>query len=57
MLPLNAVYTIEAWVERVDGRKIWAKGHIIDDDGKTYTSAEGLFIVIPDFAELGSDNE
>lgn len=47
MLPLDAVYTVEAWVERTEGRKIWAKGHIVDADSEVYTSAEGLFITVP----------
>lgn len=50
MLPLGHVYTIEAEIERVDGRKVWTRGHIRDDDGKIYTSATGLFIVIRDAA-------
>lgn len=44
MLPLDRVYTVEAWVERVEGRKVYTCGHIIDEDGKRYTSATGLFI-------------
>lgn len=59
MLPLNAVYTIEAWVDRSDGRKVWAKGHITDDDGTIYTSAEGLFITMPieQFASLSGNQQ
>ncbi len=55
MLPLNAVYTVEAHVDRVDGRKIWAKGHIRDEAGKVYTTADGLFIALSadHFSRLG----
>ncbi len=44
MLPLDTVVTAEAWVERVDGRKIYPKGHIIGDDGTVFAEATGLFI-------------
>lgn len=44
MLPLGRVYTAEAWVERVEGRKIYTRGHILDEDGTVYTEATGLFI-------------
>ena len=59
MLPLEAVYTIEAWIESVDGRKVGARGHIVGDDSTVYTSATGLFITMPAerFAKLGSVDE
>lgn len=44
MLPLGSVYTVEAWVEAADGRKIRPRGHICDDGGTIYAEAEGLFI-------------
>ncbi|MDX1746790.1 MAG: PaaI family thioesterase [Halobacteriales archaeon] len=44
MLPLGGVYTAEAWVERVDGRKITTRGHILDAEGTIYAEATGLFI-------------
>ncbi len=44
MLPLGRVYTAEAWVERVDGRKIYPTGHIIDDQGTVYAEATGVFV-------------
>ena len=44
MLPLERVYTVEAWVERIEGRKIFTRGHIADHEGKRYTSATGLFV-------------
>jgi acyl-coenzyme A thioesterase PaaI-like protein len=34
----------EAWIERSEGIKTWAKGHIIGPDGVT-VEAEGLFIL------------
>lgn len=46
MLPLDAVYTAEAWVESIDGRKIRPRGHIIDDEGNVYAEARGVFITL-----------
>ena len=46
MLPLRQVYTVEASVERADGRKIYAEGRILDAAGKVYTEATGLFIAM-----------
>lgn len=44
MLPLGHVYTAEGWVERVDGRKIYARGQIIDEHGTVYAEADGIFV-------------
>ncbi|MGM0555816.1 MAG: PaaI family thioesterase [Myxococcota bacterium] len=46
MLPLEDVYTAEAWVESVDGRKIRPRGRIIDDDGNVYAEGRGVFITL-----------
>ena len=34
----------EAWIDRSEGIKTWAKGHLIGPDGVT-VEAEGLFIL------------
>ena len=34
----------EAWIDRSEGIKTWAKGHILDDEGVT-VEAEGVFIL------------
>jgi hypothetical protein len=34
----------EAWIERSEGIKTWAKGHLMDAEGVT-VEAEGLFIL------------
>jgi acyl-coenzyme A thioesterase PaaI-like protein len=34
----------EAWIDRVDGIKTWAKGHVLGPDGVT-VEAEGVFIL------------
>lgn len=46
MLPLERVYTAEAWVESVDGRKIRPRGHIVDDQGTVYAEGRGVFITL-----------
>ncbi|MFU8805451.1 MAG: PaaI family thioesterase [Bradymonadaceae bacterium] len=55
MLPLERIVTAEAWVERVDGRKIHPRGRIVDDDGTVYADATGLFIALESetFAAFG----
>lgn len=35
----------EAWIDRRDGIKTWAKGRILRPDGETTAEAEGLFIL------------
>ena len=49
MLPLGRTYRAVAWVERTEGRKIYPRGHIVDDEGVVYAEATGLFV------EMGSD--
>lgn len=39
--PLRA----EAWVESVDGRKVSARGHLLDPTGRMTAEAEGLFVM------------
>ena len=51
MLPLGTDATLEAWIDRKDGRKLHTRGHLLGDDGEPYAEAEGLFI------ELSSDGE
>ena len=46
MLPLGRVYTAEAWVEDVSGRKIHPRGHIIDDAGNVYAEGRGVFVTL-----------
>jgi acyl-coenzyme A thioesterase PaaI-like protein len=49
LLPLGSDVTLEAWIERVDGRKVHTRGHLLDAEGKPYAEAEGLFV------ELGGE--
>jgi acyl-coenzyme A thioesterase PaaI-like protein len=46
MVPIGVEATIEARIERVDGRKIHTRGRLLATDGKVYADGEGLFIVL-----------
>lgn len=44
-LPLKGLYSVEAWVERVEGKKVYAAGRIfLDDFEAPYATGTGLFI-------------
>jgi acyl-coenzyme A thioesterase PaaI-like protein len=67
MVPLGTDATLEAWVEREEGRKIWTSGRLLDSAGEPFAAATGLFIDLPAeryqpllvkaAAELGVDPE
>jgi len=46
MLPTGTVTTLEAWVKRIDGRKIMMKGLLIGQEGQVYSESEGLFVQV-----------
>ena len=46
MLPLGQEVHFEAWVERVDGRKVLTGSQVLGVDGTIYGKGNGLFIVI-----------
>lgn len=46
MLPIGTDAVLEAWVERVDGRKVTTRGRLCSAGGVQFASAEGLFIVL-----------
>ncbi len=46
MMPLGTVATFEARVDRVDGRKVIARGRLLLPDGKEAAVGEGLFVQI-----------
>lgn len=48
MLPLGSDVLIEAWIDRVDGRKVHTRGHLLDPNGDPYAEAHGLFVELPD---------
>jgi acyl-coenzyme A thioesterase PaaI-like protein len=45
MLRLESETTVEAWVERVDGRKIMLRATLADANGRPIAESDGLFIV------------
>lgn len=46
MLPLNTELMLDAWVDRVDGRKVKTRGRLYGQGGELYAEGEGLFIVL-----------
>ncbi len=44
MVPLGTTATVEAWVDRVDGRKVSLRARMTGADGTVYGEARGLFI-------------
>ena len=48
MLQLESETTIEAWIERIDGRKIYVRATLSDAAGRPTAEADGLFIVLKD---------
>lgn len=44
-VPINTETRCEAWIDRIDGRKVYVKGVIQDTDtAETYTEGESIFI-------------
>ena len=50
MLKLETETTVEAWIERVDGRKIYLRATLIDLAARRVAESDGLFIVLRDDA-------
>jgi acyl-coenzyme A thioesterase PaaI-like protein len=46
MLPLGTDAILEAWVQRVEGRKVWTLSRLSDDDDRPFADAEALFVVL-----------
>lgn len=46
MLPLGTDALMEAWVERVEGRKVWTAGRLLGDDGEPFAEARAIFLEI-----------
>jgi acyl-coenzyme A thioesterase PaaI-like protein len=44
MLPLGTDALLEAWVERIEGRKVWTLGRLVDGDGEAFAEADALFV-------------
>jgi len=48
-VPLDTPVRVEAWVEKVEGRKVYAQGRIRLADGRVAVEGSGLYLHIPDF--------
>ena len=48
-VPLNEPVRAEAHVEKIDGRKVYARGRILLADGRVAVEGSGLYLHIPDF--------
>jgi acyl-coenzyme A thioesterase PaaI-like protein len=46
MLPLGTDAYLEAWIDRVDGRKVWTRGRLLDEHEVPFADAEALFVVL-----------
>jgi len=46
-VPLNSIVRFVAWVTRVDGRKHWCTGRLIDEDAVTRDGLEGPLEELP----------
>ena len=46
LLPIDTDAFLEAWIERVEGRKVTARGRLLDAAGEPYAEAEGLFVLL-----------
>lgn len=44
MIPLGTDAFLEAWVDRVEERKVWTAGRLLRADGEPFAEAEGLFL-------------
>jgi acyl-coenzyme A thioesterase PaaI-like protein len=44
MLPLGTDALLEAWVERVEGRKVWTVGRLLAPGGEFFADADALFL-------------
>jgi len=44
MLPLGTDALLEAWVEKIEGRKVWTLGRLLDEDGEPFAEADALFL-------------
>src|SRR6202035_4305602 len=46
MLPLGTDTLLEAWVERVEGRKVWTRGRLLYERGAPFAEAQALFVTL-----------
>ena len=48
MLPIGTDTTIEAWIDKIEGRKIHLRAHMKNPSGQIVTEGSGLFVVLKD---------
>lgn len=46
MLPLGTDAFLEAWIDRVEGRKVWTLGRLLGADDEPFAEAEALFVTL-----------
>ena len=46
LLPLGTDTWIEAWIDRVEGRKVWTLGEILDAEGEPFARGQALFVTL-----------
>jgi len=50
-VPLEVAMRVEAWIEKMEGRKIHARGRLLLPDGRVAVVGSGLYLHIPQFFE------
>ena len=48
LTPIGVELRVEGWVDRVEDRKIYVRGHLLDG-GRVCAEAEGLFVAVDDY--------
>jgi acyl-CoA thioesterase FadM len=48
LTPIGTELVVEGWVDRVDGRKIFVSGRLLDGD-RVCAEAHGLFVAVDDW--------
>ena len=46
VMPLGTDARLEAWVDRVDGRKVTTRARLLDESGEPYAEAEALCVML-----------
>ncbi|HXY91850.1 MAG TPA: PaaI family thioesterase [Acidimicrobiia bacterium] len=49
LTPMGTELAVEGWVDRVEGRKIYVRGRLLDGD-RVCAEAEGLFVAVDDWS-------
>jgi acyl-coenzyme A thioesterase PaaI-like protein len=48
MLPIGTETTVEAWIDKVDGRKVHLRSHMKNPPGQIVSEGQGLFVILKD---------